>query len=341
MVFHSGFLITTLLGFRVTWKAQRRGGEETGLREALARHGLHSLLALGLGGHRRLGRAGALLVALARLAAADLRGAALGVREPRSPRRARPPGRPVLDARGDLAAARAGGARGQRGGRAGGRSDRARRGRSLRQRAARAGGQAAPGGGRHARGPARAAAPARAGARPARPLAGRAAAPALGRGFAGGAPPRGVAPRGPPGPPGGLARPAGRVPHFGAPRPEPGWRSSSTSSGSPPPPRMRSSHARCSDAVGPKLTALGARGLTLHLSDADVQARRCARGSPGSSLPSRASSRSGWMRPTSARRSSARSPRRPRASPATWWSSRSRCATPRSARRSDGARRGS
>jgi len=50
MVFHSGFLITTLLGFRVTWKAQRRGGEETGLREALARHGLHSLLAFAWAG---------------------------------------------------------------------------------------------------------------------------------------------------------------------------------------------------------------------------------------------------------------------------------------------------
>lgn len=50
MVFHSGFLITTLLGFRVTWRAQRRGGEETGLREALARHGLHSLLAFGWAG---------------------------------------------------------------------------------------------------------------------------------------------------------------------------------------------------------------------------------------------------------------------------------------------------
>jgi membrane glycosyltransferase len=45
MVFHSGFLITTLLGFRVTWRAQRRGGEETGLREALTRHGPHGLLA--------------------------------------------------------------------------------------------------------------------------------------------------------------------------------------------------------------------------------------------------------------------------------------------------------
>jgi len=47
MVFHSGFLLTTLLGVRVTWKAQRRGDQETGLREALARHGLHALLALG------------------------------------------------------------------------------------------------------------------------------------------------------------------------------------------------------------------------------------------------------------------------------------------------------
>lgn len=46
MVFHSSFLITTLLGVRVTWKAQRRGEQETGLREALARHGLYALLAL-------------------------------------------------------------------------------------------------------------------------------------------------------------------------------------------------------------------------------------------------------------------------------------------------------
>jgi membrane glycosyltransferase len=50
MVFHSGFLITTLLGFRVTWKTQRRGGQETGLREALTRHGLHSLLAFAWAG---------------------------------------------------------------------------------------------------------------------------------------------------------------------------------------------------------------------------------------------------------------------------------------------------
>jgi membrane glycosyltransferase len=50
MVFHSGFLITTLLGVRVTWKTQRRAGQETGLREALVRHGLHSLLALGWAG---------------------------------------------------------------------------------------------------------------------------------------------------------------------------------------------------------------------------------------------------------------------------------------------------
>ena len=50
MVFHSGFLISTLLGFRVTWRAQRRGGEETGLREALARHGLHGLLAFAWAG---------------------------------------------------------------------------------------------------------------------------------------------------------------------------------------------------------------------------------------------------------------------------------------------------
>ena len=50
MLFHSGFLISTLLGFRVTWKAQRRGGEGTGLREALARHGLHGLLAFAWAG---------------------------------------------------------------------------------------------------------------------------------------------------------------------------------------------------------------------------------------------------------------------------------------------------
>jgi membrane glycosyltransferase len=50
MLFHSGFLITTLLGFRVTWRAQRRAGEETGLREALIRHGLHTLLAFGWAG---------------------------------------------------------------------------------------------------------------------------------------------------------------------------------------------------------------------------------------------------------------------------------------------------
>ena len=46
MVFHSGFLLTTLLGVRVGWKAQRRGEQETGLREALARHGAHALLAI-------------------------------------------------------------------------------------------------------------------------------------------------------------------------------------------------------------------------------------------------------------------------------------------------------
>ena len=50
MVFHSGFLITTLLGVRVTWKAQSRGGKGTGLREALTRHGLHALLALAWAG---------------------------------------------------------------------------------------------------------------------------------------------------------------------------------------------------------------------------------------------------------------------------------------------------
>ena len=46
MVFHSGFLLTTLLGVRVTWKAQRRGEQETSFREAFARHGLHAVLAL-------------------------------------------------------------------------------------------------------------------------------------------------------------------------------------------------------------------------------------------------------------------------------------------------------
>jgi membrane glycosyltransferase len=50
MVFHSGFLATTLLGFRVTWRAQRRAGEETSLHEALIRHGLHTLLAVGWAG---------------------------------------------------------------------------------------------------------------------------------------------------------------------------------------------------------------------------------------------------------------------------------------------------
>jgi membrane glycosyltransferase len=47
MLFHSGFLLSTLLGVRVTWKTQSRGERETGLREALARHGLHTLIAAG------------------------------------------------------------------------------------------------------------------------------------------------------------------------------------------------------------------------------------------------------------------------------------------------------
>jgi membrane glycosyltransferase len=46
MLFHSGFLLTTLLGVRVGWKTQRRGGRETGLGEALVRHGPHAALAL-------------------------------------------------------------------------------------------------------------------------------------------------------------------------------------------------------------------------------------------------------------------------------------------------------
>jgi membrane glycosyltransferase len=50
MLYHSGFLISTLLGFRVTWKAQRRGGQQTRVREALVRHGPHSLLAFAWAG---------------------------------------------------------------------------------------------------------------------------------------------------------------------------------------------------------------------------------------------------------------------------------------------------
>ena len=50
MLFHSGFLISTLLGFRVTWKAQCRGGQQTRVREALVRHGPHSLLAFAWAG---------------------------------------------------------------------------------------------------------------------------------------------------------------------------------------------------------------------------------------------------------------------------------------------------
>jgi membrane glycosyltransferase len=46
MLFHTGFLLTTLLGVRVTWKTQRRAGQETDLREALLRHGPHALLGL-------------------------------------------------------------------------------------------------------------------------------------------------------------------------------------------------------------------------------------------------------------------------------------------------------
>ena len=207
MVFHSGFLLTTLLGVRVTWKAQRRGEQETSLREAFARHGLHAVLALGLGRDRRFGRTGAVLVAVARLAAADLRSAAVRAREPRAPRGPRAQGRSLLDAGGDVAPARARSAR--RGRRRHGprRSDRSRRGRSVRQRAARARRQAEAGGRHRARRPARAPAPARAGAGSPRSLAGRAAASALGCGFPRRAPPRSVAPRGPPGPAGDLARP--------------------------------------------------------------------------------------------------------------------------------------
>ena len=68
--------------------------------------------------------------------------------------------------------------------------------------------------------------------------------------------------------PGGLARPAGRV--SGRERLA-GWRSSSTSSGSRPPPRTRTFARGCWATSPRKLAKLGARGLTLHLSDrADV-----------------------------------------------------------------------
>jgi membrane glycosyltransferase len=47
MMFHSGFLLSTLIGVRVVWKTQSRGARETGFGEAIARHGLHTLFAAG------------------------------------------------------------------------------------------------------------------------------------------------------------------------------------------------------------------------------------------------------------------------------------------------------
>ena len=111
MVFHSGFLLTTLLGVRVTWKAQRRGEQETSFREAFARHGLHAVLALAWAAIAASVAPGLFWwlspVWLPLIFAAPL--SVLGSRaQPRGPRAQ---GRSLLDARGDVAPARARSAR--------------------------------------------------------------------------------------------------------------------------------------------------------------------------------------------------------------------------------------
>ena len=295
----------------------------------------------GLGRDRRVRRAGAVLVALARLAPADLRSAALGAREPREPRGPRAPGRSVLDARGDVAPARARGARRRETPTTTARrSDRARRGRSVRQRAARARGQAAPGGRRRARRPARAPAPARARARSPRSLA---------RPSCGTCSPMRI-PSSRSTAKCGASRAARTCRRSGAPRsprsaagaPEPGrWRSSSTSSGSRRPHSDERVRERAARARRP--AARGARRARAHAAPRrrGRDAACCARASPTSSRPSRVSSPSGSMRPTSAPPSNACSPTRRRVSRATSWWSPSRCATPGSAHRSASARRAS
>jgi membrane glycosyltransferase len=46
MMFHTSFLLTTLVGKRVSWQAQERGDRGTGFAEALSRHRWHVLLGL-------------------------------------------------------------------------------------------------------------------------------------------------------------------------------------------------------------------------------------------------------------------------------------------------------